>query len=112
MGGILERMKPAALAVALEGRGLKSSRGRYATPTIYRWADGGIMPPAHVFVESARIANISVDGYLYGGPVQHFDYATSEELNQLRQTVASLQEALAAIQETRGGEIGRERKIS
>lgn len=104
---ILERLKPAQLAAALEARGVKSSRGRYAVPTIYRWAEGGIMPRADVFLEAARIANVSVDGYLYGGPLTAGaqTWVTRQEFEQLRETLAATQYALAVLQgdQTTGG---------
>lgn len=98
MAEVLRRIKPAALAAELEERGLTGSHGRYATPTIYRWAGGGIMPSADVLLEAARIVELSIDAYLYGYALEA--PVSRSEFEVLRDTVAGLQHMLATHVET------------
>lgn len=110
MAEVLRRIKPAALAAELEDRGLSGPHGRYAAPTIYRWAAGGIMPSADVLLEAARIAELSIDAYLYGYALEA--EVSRAEFEALRDTVAELQHVLASHVETiDGGKTERKRRV-
>ena len=99
MAEVLDRVRPADLAAALEQRGLAGPNGRYAVPTIYRWAAGRIMPSADVFLESARIAELSLDQPLYGATRRD---ELVERVENLERVLVALQEDLATVHESRG----------